>query len=154
MEKEKILKKSYTFRPKVNEAPEIIDFLIEQTNFNDAIRYLIEKEVIDNGIRDIVKFIPSVREIKTSLDTLDKKLSNASNEDNNIKNDINATTSNKKEEVLENFSAESAKKQLDENVSNEFGISTKKDEEIQAKVEENNVNKEEEDVDIPSCFLP
>lgn len=55
--------KAYCFKPRVNEAQEIIEFIEKQSNLNDAIRYLIEKEITENGIRDLVKFIPAKREI-------------------------------------------------------------------------------------------
>lgn len=60
---EKTLKSSYSFRPRQDEAEEIKQFLMKQTNFGDAIRYLIEKEIMENGIRDMSKHIPAKRDI-------------------------------------------------------------------------------------------
>lgn len=54
--------KKYTFKPKVNESEYVLDFLAKQSNFNDAIRYLMEKEIAENGIRDLSTCIPSIRD--------------------------------------------------------------------------------------------
>ena len=64
---EKKPKTAYTFKPKKNEVQEIITFLEIQSNLNDAIRYLIEKEIAENGVRNLGEFIPSVRNINSLL---------------------------------------------------------------------------------------
>jgi hypothetical protein len=57
--------KSYCFKPGVNEAADIISFIEKQSNFNDAIRYFIEKEIAENGIRDLSNYIPAKRNIES-----------------------------------------------------------------------------------------
>jgi hypothetical protein len=42
--------------------PDVIDFLNLQGNINDAISYLIEKEIAENGLRNLESFIPVKRE--------------------------------------------------------------------------------------------
>ena len=57
------LKSSYSFRPRQDEAEEIKEFLAKQSNFGDAIRYLIENEILENGIRDMSQHIPAKRDV-------------------------------------------------------------------------------------------
>lgn len=52
---------AYTFKPGNNEDPAIMEFLDKQTNRNDMFRYLIEKEIYENGIRNLENIIPSKR---------------------------------------------------------------------------------------------
>lgn len=58
---EKKLKSSYSLRPKVDEPEAIKEFLRIQSNFSEAVRYLIEKEISQNGIRDLSEHIPMKR---------------------------------------------------------------------------------------------
>lgn len=46
---------------KQEENPDVIKFAAIQSNFADAVRYLIEKEIAQNGIRDLSNFIPQKR---------------------------------------------------------------------------------------------
>lgn len=55
------LKKSYTFGMRRDESIPVLEFLMKQTHLSDALRYLVEKEIAENGIRDLSKYIPSVR---------------------------------------------------------------------------------------------
>lgn len=62
--------KGYNFKPKANEDKRIIKFLDIQTNFADTFRYLIEKEIAENGVRDLSLFIPSKRNIDFMRESL------------------------------------------------------------------------------------
>jgi hypothetical protein len=39
----------------------ILDFVDMQSNFSDVVTYLLEKEVFENGLRDVSQFIPQIR---------------------------------------------------------------------------------------------
>lgn len=41
---------------------ELIEFVNKQSNLNDTITYLIEKEIAENGIRDLQNVIPAKRD--------------------------------------------------------------------------------------------
>lgn len=47
----------------------LIEFAKLQSNFTDTVRYLIEKEIYQNGLRDIQSVIPIVRDETFSYDT-------------------------------------------------------------------------------------
>lgn len=59
---DKKIKKQFPIKFKKNEREDILEFANMQTNFNDTIRYLIEKEIAENGIRNLQEFIPPVRD--------------------------------------------------------------------------------------------
>lgn len=59
---EKTYKKQFPIKFKKNEREDILEFANKQTNFNDTIRYLIEKEIAENGIRNLQEYIPPVRD--------------------------------------------------------------------------------------------
>lgn len=54
----------------------IVEWCEYQTNFSDAIKYLIEEEMKKNGIRNLQEYIPSVRSIPAGI----KKVSNIETE--------------------------------------------------------------------------
>ena len=39
----------------------ILDFVKEQSNLSEVVTYLIEKEIYENGIRNLVEYIPMIR---------------------------------------------------------------------------------------------
>ncbi len=41
---------------------ELITFVNKQSNLNDTITYLLEKEIAENGIRDLQNVIPAKRD--------------------------------------------------------------------------------------------
>lgn len=55
-------RKFFPIRLKKNEKTEVIEFANVQENFTDTVRYLIEKEVAQNGIRNLQEIIPYVRD--------------------------------------------------------------------------------------------
>lgn len=55
-------KRQFPIKFKKNEKTEILEFANMQSNFNDTIRYLIEKEIAENGIRNLQEHIPPVRD--------------------------------------------------------------------------------------------
>jgi hypothetical protein len=42
----------------------LIEFVNKQSNLNDTIKYLIEKEIFQNGSRNLQNFIPAIRDEK------------------------------------------------------------------------------------------
>lgn len=54
----------FTVRFKNNVDPRIIEFANFQDNFSDTILYLIEKEIGENGIRNLQTIIPPIRSIE------------------------------------------------------------------------------------------
>lgn len=49
------------FRPKKGEEKEVLEFLEIQDNLGDSIRYLIQKEIAENGVRNLQEYIPAKR---------------------------------------------------------------------------------------------
>lgn len=82
------MKKAYTFKPRKKEAPQILEFLKLQSNFNDAIRYLIEKDISENGVRDIVKYIPAVRDFNNLNELVVDSIEKNSNNENVIEDNL------------------------------------------------------------------
>lgn len=52
---------TFTFRPR-KDKKDVISFLEAQGNRNDALCYLIEKEIAENGMRDLSKIVPLKRD--------------------------------------------------------------------------------------------
>lgn len=59
-----------SIKTKKNESPLIVDWINCQTNLMDSIRYLIEKEVVANGIRNLQNHIPAERAFSTNVDSV------------------------------------------------------------------------------------
>ncbi|WP_169091017.1 hypothetical protein [Paenibacillus sp. PL91] len=55
--------KPYVLKMKKDEDPLIFQWLNMQGIYSDSIRYLIEKEIAENGLRNLQHFIPSKRNI-------------------------------------------------------------------------------------------
>lgn len=65
-------KKVFTLSLRDDESLALIKWLYEQGNLSDSLRYLIEQEIKQNGIRNLQKHIPAVRD-PISLEVLDVK---------------------------------------------------------------------------------
>ncbi|GIP35757.1 hypothetical protein [Paenibacillus sp. J2TS4] len=50
-----------SLKTKKSESPAIMDWINSQTNLMDSIRYLIENEVRENGVRNLQNYIPAER---------------------------------------------------------------------------------------------
>lgn len=68
----------YSFRFKKNVDPRVKLFPLLQDNLNDTITYLIEKEIAENGLRNLQMFIPGRRNL---LGPIEKDLANLSQEE-------------------------------------------------------------------------
>lgn len=153
---EKKEKKAYTFKPRKGEDQKIIEFIETQSNFNDTIRYLIEKEVYTNGIRDIVKYIPAVRDEEYYKELCNRPI-NENIEVKSIKKensdpDIKSATIDIKAIQIE--SMELGAKSMDKEIYVDEGINIKS-EEVQEdikEVEEVSVDRESTEIDIPDCY--
>ena len=51
------IKTRYSIRFRDNDN-ELMKFASAQTNFTDSVRYLIEKEIFENGVRNLQEYIP------------------------------------------------------------------------------------------------
>ncbi|MBP1991561.1 hypothetical protein [Paenibacillus eucommiae] len=67
MKKLKIPGDNISLKTKKTESAAILDWLNSQTNLMDSIRFLIENEIQQNGIRNLQQFIPSDRNISGAL---------------------------------------------------------------------------------------
>ena len=56
--------KNFTYKFKKKEDPNIIAWIEAQDNITDSIRYLIEQEILNEGIRNLQEYIPAVRKNK------------------------------------------------------------------------------------------
>ena len=54
-------KMQFSVRLKKGVHPLVIEFTNKQTNFTDTVLYLIEKEIAENGVRNLQEHIPAVR---------------------------------------------------------------------------------------------
>jgi hypothetical protein len=77
-------KTAYTFKFSKNENLLIKEFCEEQSNFNDAVRYLIEKEIAENGVRDLSEIVPKKRSVIVSTPTTNTIKDPAEKNENNI----------------------------------------------------------------------
>lgn len=173
------LKSSYSFRPRQDEAEEIKEFLAKQSNFGDAIRYLIENEILENGIRDMSQHIPAKRDVfnpgKKEAKVKTHKARKSKDKENAPKDNIKVE--NKAQEEIKNIeSANTDQEDVHEVVEdtkiiepehkekniiadneakeeNEEEIAASEDD-IKEENEEEIVNKFESkySVDIPSCY--
>lgn len=84
--------KGFSFKITKNEKKEIVDWIKAQSNLTEAIRYLMEKEIFENGTRNLAKFIPIERDAQffknISNQSLDKNynfIDNSFSKETNIK---------------------------------------------------------------------
>ncbi|OIJ21852.1 hypothetical protein BKP45_03925 [Anaerobacillus alkalidiazotrophicus] len=63
MKKQKKAGDNISLKTKKTEAEEILNWINSQSNLMDSIRYLIENEIRENGVRNLQNFIPANRDI-------------------------------------------------------------------------------------------
>lgn len=56
-----------SLKTRKNEEPIILEWINAQTNLMDSIRYLIEKEVADYGVRNLQSVVPMERKILSNM---------------------------------------------------------------------------------------
>jgi hypothetical protein len=66
MKKIKKAGENISLKTKKNEDPAIMEWINGQSNLMDSIRYLIENEIHQNGIRNLQQFIPAQRSFNLS----------------------------------------------------------------------------------------
>lgn len=64
--------RQWTFRLKKSVHPKVVDFCNKQSSITDSLLYLIEKEIAENGVRNLQEHIPSVRNILGSVEKIKK----------------------------------------------------------------------------------
>lgn len=69
MKKPKKAGDNISLKTKKNELPIIVDWINCQTNLMDSIRYLIEKELMTNGLRNLQLHVPAERSFSMSGET-------------------------------------------------------------------------------------
>ena len=104
---------------------QVEQFIINQSNLSDSIMFLIEQEIVKNGIRDLGKFIPQDRTAEYWDNYLRK-----------IAQDKNKTNTNKTKEVVQKTVPN-----LSFSESNPVDVEKEKKE-----------KKEVEQIIIPSCY--
>lgn len=57
--------KPQVLKLKEDEEQAVIDWINEQSVYADSMRYLIQKEIAENGIRNLQLFIPRIRDIES-----------------------------------------------------------------------------------------
>lgn len=77
-------KRSFPIKFKVNENQIVLEFANKQKNFQDTIRYLIEKEIAENGIRNLQTIIPNERDCNYFNDLFSTKNSSNTNQKNYV----------------------------------------------------------------------
>jgi hypothetical protein len=86
---------------------QVEQFIINQSNLSDSIMFLIEQEIVKNGVRDLGKFIPQDRTAEYWDNYLRK-----------IAQDKNKTNTNKTKEVVQktvsNLDVEKEKKEAEQ----------------------------------------
>ena len=53
--------KNFTVATKKDESETVLNWLNAQSNLSDSIRYLIENDIIQNGVRNLQEYIPAIR---------------------------------------------------------------------------------------------
>lgn len=57
--------KAIVLKLREDEEQLVIDWINKQTMYSDSIRYLIQKEIAENGLRNLQLFVPRIRTIDT-----------------------------------------------------------------------------------------
>lgn len=123
---------TYPLRLRAGEDPRIAEFLnLQSGGYGDVLRYLIEKEIALNGVRDLTLIIPSRR----NIDVL------AATDTNKVATSLKKTDFDKKKVEI---AVAEEKSELEE----------QKDEvNISKKIKMDDENTEDEEDEIPSCYI-
>lgn len=68
MRNKKEIQSSFSIKFKENTDNRVLKFVAMQSNVTDTILYLIQKEIAQNGIRDLQTIIPRIRDIDNFFD--------------------------------------------------------------------------------------
>lgn len=82
--KKKLERTVYSLRLNKKTDNKVRQWLAEQSNINNSLLYLIEKEILENGIRDLQLIVPARRNISSNTELSDKIDSANSKEKINI----------------------------------------------------------------------
>jgi hypothetical protein len=94
-------KKLVRFKNDVN--PKVLEWMETQDNATEALVYLIEKEIFENGIRNMELYIPRKRSDEYFESLLNKKPAETKTVDKEVKQEVTKekAPSTKKSDVLE-----------------------------------------------------
>ncbi|WP_028543738.1 hypothetical protein [Paenibacillus taiwanensis] len=70
MKKSKLPGDNISLKTKKSEDPLIMDWINAQTNLMDSLRYLIEQEIVQQGIRNLQAVVPVERNVLAAVTTL------------------------------------------------------------------------------------
>jgi HEPN domain-containing protein len=73
MKKTKLPGDNFSLKTKKNEEPLVMQWINAQTNLMDSLRYLIENEIVGNGIRNLQAVIPAERNILQAAHSLQQE---------------------------------------------------------------------------------
>jgi hypothetical protein len=62
-----------SLKTKKTEDPSVMNWINAQTNLMDSLRYLIEHEVLQNGVRNLQTFIPVERNVWGSVQSIQRE---------------------------------------------------------------------------------
>jgi hypothetical protein len=62
--------KSIIFKLRNDEDPLILEWFDKQGQYSDSLRFLIQREIAENGIRDLQSYIPATRSVQSIRDQL------------------------------------------------------------------------------------
>lgn len=162
---------AYTLRLRKDEDPRIEEFLKAQSGgYGDVLRYLIEKEIAENGVRDISALIPSRRSIDlmkgsspsknkaseiTKVFYADKNSEEVENRNNDVLQDKPEESSSiiNKEEVVSSNEEDVIEEAKIEDEISVSSIENKIEEDINESEKEKEDKEEDKEIIIPSCFL-
>lgn len=76
MKKTKLPGDNFSLKTKKTEDPLVMQWINTQTNLMDSLRYLIEKEIAQNGVRNLQTFIPTERNVLHASSSLPQETTN------------------------------------------------------------------------------
>lgn len=114
----------------------VIEWAEAQGNFNDAVTYLIEKEIAENGIRNLENFIPAKRTSEYWANIL-----------NNSNKNVSATLT----DLTDDYKID--KQEPDPEDKNDYGPSAVHSVKIEKPNNIDEVDDDDDDLDdIPACY--
>ncbi|NIK79145.1 hypothetical protein FHS15_004303 [Paenibacillus castaneae] len=74
MKKTKQPGENISLKTKKSEDPLVMQWLNAQTNLMDSLRYLMEKEIVQNGVRNLQAYVPAERSVLQGSSTWSQEI--------------------------------------------------------------------------------
>lgn len=74
MKKTKQPGENISLKTKKSEDPLVMQWLNAQTNLMDSLRYLMEKEIVQNGVRNLQAYVPAERSVLQGSSTWSQEM--------------------------------------------------------------------------------